>query len=32
MYTVDPRALKNEQYQLKDVRKLVENLPDFHRK
>ncbi|KAK3233973.1 hypothetical protein CYMTET_55753 [Cymbomonas tetramitiformis] len=29
MYTVDPRALKNEQYQLKDVRKLVESLPEF---
>ncbi|KAK3250902.1 hypothetical protein CYMTET_39736 [Cymbomonas tetramitiformis] len=29
MYTVGPRALKNEQCQLKDVRKLVDNLPEF---
>eukprot|EP00854_Cymbomonas_tetramitiformis_P011618 gene11618-13723_t len=29
MYTVDPRAIKNEQCQLKDVRKLVESLPEF---
>jgi len=29
MYTVDPRAVKNEQYQLKDVRKLVGTLPEF---
>eukprot|EP00854_Cymbomonas_tetramitiformis_P007617 gene7617-9072_t len=29
MYTVDPRAIKNKQSQLKDVRKLIEGLPEF---
>eukprot|EP00854_Cymbomonas_tetramitiformis_P028105 gene28105-34776_t len=29
IYTVDPRPMKSEQCQIKDVRKLVEGLPEF---